>query len=155
MLGGPLVLQKRECDLVGPLALEPLIADQMGFAAHPKTGGKPKGRLVAAIHPGRHPVQAKLLEGEVQQGVRRLSGIAVAGMGGIRDPARLPAPVLSTPEKEHDVPDHPTSLTQLHAQREGVPLGRNLPPAPTAAKPLCNHVAVHRNERDEPADFGQ
>jgi hypothetical protein len=155
VLTGPLVLEKRKVDLVGPLALEPLITNQVGFASHPETRGKPDGGFVPAVHSGSHPVQAKLVEGEVQQGVSRLSGVAVPGMIRIKHPAHLTAPMLGTPEEEHDIADHPLTPGELNTQCEGVTLGLNRAPRPTVAKSLRDHLGGHRTEWNKPAHFGQ
>ena len=51
LLRGPLVVEHREVDLVGPFALEPLVADQVSLAAH----AQPRCRAAGTPRCGRRP----------------------------------------------------------------------------------------------------
>ena len=75
-------------DLVGPLALDPLVLHQVGLAAHAEPLQDRRRRGVAGVDASAHPVGAEPGEGQVDHGGGRLGGVAVApvlGEEGVAD----------------------------------------------------------------------
>ena len=64
----PLAPEDRVDQLVGPLALDELVLDQVRLTAHAVALHHPGGRPVAAVAPADDPVQAKVME---HNGMRR------------------------------------------------------------------------------------
>jgi hypothetical protein len=116
------------------------------LAAHAETVAKAERRTVAGIHPGDHPVQVELIQGQVQHGAGGLGRIAVAGVAWVEYPADRTATMLSTGEEEHRVSDQLPRRGQLHAERQGLTFPRDHPPGPSVGQLLCDHLRVHRLE---------
>ena len=75
VLGGQLELEDGEVDLVAPGTLEPLVAQQTGFSPHPRRSAR-RSEASYEHPPWRSPGADELVECQVKQGVRCLSGIA-------------------------------------------------------------------------------
>src|SRR5262249_61422838 len=100
--GGPLPLapENRVDQLIGPLALDEFVLDQVRLTAHAVALHDPGRRPVAAVAPADDPVQAQALEPEPEQGRRRLGGEPPALEGGVEDEPDLALLVgLAQPEQ--------------------------------------------------------
>lgn len=100
MLGDPFVLEQGKSDFVAPDSLEPPIADQVRLAAHAEAVGEPKRGSISSVHTGCHPVQAELIEGEMEHGMGRPRGIPVTGVTGMEYPADFAASMRNAVEKK-------------------------------------------------------
>ena len=117
MLGDPFVLEQGHIDLIAPVALEPLVADQVRLLAHPEPGTESQRCLIARIDPCDHTVKTELVKGQMEQGMSSLSGVTATRKARVKHPADLPAAMLRAPKEEHHVPDQLPSIHQLDAKR--------------------------------------
>lgn len=117
MLGDPLVLEQGQVDLIAPVALEPLVADEVRFLAHTEPGAQSKRRLIPRIDPCDHTVKAETVTGQMEQGVSSLGGVTATREAWVKHPADLAAAMLCAPKEQHHVPDQLPSLHQLDAER--------------------------------------
>ena len=122
MLGDPLVLEQGQVDLIAPVALEPLVADEVCFLAHSEPGTQSKRCLIPRIDPCDHAVKAEIVKGQMEQGVSSLGGITATRKARVEHPADLAAAMLAAPKEEHHVPDQLPSMHQLDAKRQSVAL---------------------------------
>jgi hypothetical protein len=106
-LGGPLLLEDGEIHLVAPGSLEPLVADQVRFPAHPETFREPQRRIIASVDPSNDAMKPELIKGEMQQLMRGFGRVTTTGVRGIKHPPNLTAAVLDAPQGEHDVTNEP------------------------------------------------
>ncbi len=101
MLGNPLVLEQSHVDLIAPVVLEPLVADEVRFLAHPEPGTQSQRCLIARIDPCDHAVKAEIVKGQMEQGMSSLSGVTVTRKSRVKYPADLAAAMLRAPKEEH------------------------------------------------------
>jgi hypothetical protein len=74
-----LVSEDGEFQLVAPTAFESFVLHQVRFESHPEPGGQSGRGTVAGVDPGVDPVESEFVEGQMQQSMDRVGGIAVAG----------------------------------------------------------------------------
>ena len=79
-------LRKHGADALAlPLAANPLVLDQRRLAAHARPLQHAARRHVARFETAAHAVQLDLVEGDVEQGDRRLGGVAASLVVGVDD----------------------------------------------------------------------
>jgi len=92
----------------------------MSFLAHAEPAQHPRGSLVAGVGRGGDPVQSQPVEGEVQQGGRRLGRVTEALRVRMQDHADLAVLVLGARPGQVGLADHSPGVAQLRRQRQGV-----------------------------------
>jgi hypothetical protein len=153
--GPPFVLEDREVQLIAPAALEPFVLHEMRLLAHAEAAGYAGRRVVVGIEAGGDAMQAEIIEGEMEELVRSLRGVPVAGVGGVKHVTDLSAPMLGGGPDEEHIADELSGSRELDA--EGQPLACVLEhwASPHPAYTLAHHLGVHRIERHVPADLRQ
>ena len=152
MLGNPFVLKQGHVDLIAPVALEPLVADEVRFLAHPEPGAQSQRCLIARIDPCDHTVKPEMIKGQVEQGMRSLSGVTATRKARVKHPPDLAAAMLRAPKEEHHVPDQLSSMHQFDAEGQRVTLSVDRSARPAHSEPVGHHLRAHRLERHKPAD---
>jgi hypothetical protein len=153
VLGNPLVLEQGDVDLIAPVALKPLVADEVRFLAHPEPGTQSKRCLIPRIDPCDHTVKAEMVKGQMEKSMSSLSGVTASRKVRVKHPADLAAAMLGAPKEEHHVPDQLPSIHQLDAKRQSVTLGGDRSARPALSEPVRHHIRAHRLERHKPTDL--
>lgn len=121
------------------------------------TQAKPLGQagriMVSTVDPGNHPMQAELIESQVQKCSTGLDRVPVPGNVGMENIAEFATPVFDRMEKKYDVADQPLRFGKFHTQSQRLTFIGNLLPSEIRAQPLAQHFVVHRLERQEPTDL--
>src|SRR5262245_34037078 len=101
----PLARQQRVDDLALPLALDPLVLDEVRLVTHPELLEDAGGATVARLEASDHAVQADDLEGKGEQRPRRLRRVAVSVMCAVEDEAELALAMWDARPEQRDVAD--------------------------------------------------
>src|SRR5215510_1688752 len=119
----PLAPEDRVDQLVGPLALDELVLDQVRLAAHAVALHYPGGPEVTAVAPADDPVQVQAFEPEPQQGRGRLGGEPAPLEGRMEDESDLALLVGAAQPEQGAVANELTGRGQLGGQAEGLSVG--------------------------------
>ena len=123
LLRAPLPVEDRVDELALPLALDPLVLDEVRLAPQAELFEHPRRRGVPRLQPANHPVQAEAVEGDTEERPRRLGREAMAAVRGMRDVADLAERMLLARPGQDHVGDDGSGLLLLGREREHVPLG--------------------------------
>ena len=144
----PLFFQNREVKLVAPPALKPLVLHEVRLLPHPEPGCKTSRTVIVGINPGHDPVEAEIVEREMQDPVRGLGRVPLAREGGIEDIADLPAAMLGRMPHQDDVAYQLARCAEFDTESECLSFGFEGMARPHAIHAIADSGGVHRFKRD-------
>ena len=148
--GAPLAFQNREVKRVAPPTLKPLVLHEVRLLAHPEPGCETSRTVIVGINPGQDAVKAEIVKREMQDPVRGLGRIPLAGERRIEDIADLPAAMLSRMPHQDDVADQFARCTEFDTESECLSFGFEGWARPLPVHAIADSRGVHRFKRDVP-----